>query len=181
MVGQDDRRTTPPPRAGVYVGLGSNLGDREAAIRAALRDLEQGSDTRVVRCSTLYETDPVGGPPGQPRYLNAVAELETTLAPRELLDLMLEIERRHGRRRSVPNGPRTLDLDLLLYGERAIDEPGLTVPHPRMWQRPFVTRPLEEICDAAALAAHREMLQTTRRPHQCGSLTAESAETAESC
>ena len=76
---------------------------------------------------------------------------------------MQEIERRHGRRRSVPNGPRTLDLDLLLYGERVIAEPDLTVPHPRMWQRPFVMQPLEEICDAATLAARRKTLRTPTR------------------
>ncbi len=163
MVDQDDRRTTWSAPAGVYIGLGSNLGDREANIRAALRDLARGGDTRVVRCSTLHETDPVGGPSGQSRYLNAVAELETTLAPRELLALMQEIERRHGRRRSVPNAPRTLDLDLLLYGERVIDEPDLTVPHPQMWERPFVVQPLEEICDAATLAARRETLRAPTR------------------
>lgn len=152
-----------PVSAGVYIGLGSNLGDREATIRAALRDLEECCGIRVVRCSTLHETDPVGGPPGQPRYLNAVAELETILSPRELLARMQQIERQHGRRRNVPDGPRTLDLDLLLYGGQAIDEPDLTVPHPRMWERPFVMRPLEEICDASTLAARRKMTHTEPR------------------
>ena len=148
-----------PVSAGVYIGLGSNLGDREANIRAALRHLEECGRIRGVRCSTLHETDPVGGPPGQPRYFNAVAELETTLSPRQLLARMQEIERRHGRQRDISNGPRTLDLDLLLYGEKVIDEDDLIVPHPRMWERPFVMRPLEEVCDVATLAAWRDMLK----------------------
>jgi len=145
-----------PDGAGIYVALGSNLGDREATIHAALRDLEEKADIRVVRCSTLHETEPAGGPPGQGPYLNAVAQLDTRLSPHELLARLLEIERRRGRRRDAPNGPRTLDLDLLLFGDRLIDDDDLNVPHPRMWQRPFVMQPLEEICDAATLAARRE-------------------------
>jgi 2-amino-4-hydroxy-6-hydroxymethyldihydropteridine diphosphokinase len=106
-----------------------------------------------VACSSLRETDPVGGPPGQPTFLNAVAELATDLSPRELLERMLDVERRHGRERRVSNGPRTLDLDLLLFRDQVIDEPDLCVPHPRMWQRPFVVQPLAEICDLARLVA----------------------------
>lgn len=140
---------------GVYVALGSNLGDREGIIRAALRELAEDGAVRVVRCSTLRETEPVGGPPGQGRYLNAVAELATTLSPRQLLKRLLAIERRHGRERSVANGPRTLDLDLLLYGERVINEDDLVVPHPRMWARPFVMQPLREICDVDRLVVSR--------------------------
>jgi 2-amino-4-hydroxy-6-hydroxymethyldihydropteridine diphosphokinase len=136
---------------GVFIGLGSNLGDREATIRSALRELEGQNDIRVVCCSALHETEPVGGPPGQPCYLNAVAELETSLSPRELLGRLLAIEQRHGRQRSVPDGARTLDLDLLLCGERVIDEPDLIVPHPRMWERSFVMQPLAEICDVDSL------------------------------
>ncbi len=131
---------------GIFIGLGSNLGDRTGHIRDALRDLAEQGDIQVVACSRLHETDPVGGPPGQPQYLNAVAELATALAPRDLLARLLEIERRHGRQRSVPNAPRTLDLDLLLYHDRQIDEPSLHVPHPRMWERPFVMEPLAEVC-----------------------------------
>lgn len=130
---------------GIFIGLGSNLGDRAATIRAALDALSADGDVRVVRCSSLYETAPVGGPPGQPMYLNAAAELETRLAPRALLDRMLAVEARFGRRREVRHGPRTLDLDLLLYAELAVDEPGLTIPHPRMWEREFVLAPLREI------------------------------------
>ena len=147
--------TAEPDRVCAYVGLGSNLGDRETTIQAALRDLDAENGVCVVRCSTLHETEPVGGPPGQGRYMNAVAELETALSPRELLERLLAIERRYGRRRTAANGPRTLDLDLLLYGERVINEPDLVVPHPRMWQRPFVMQPLEELCDARLLECCR--------------------------
>ncbi|MCK4342566.1 MAG: 2-amino-4-hydroxy-6-hydroxymethyldihydropteridine diphosphokinase, partial [Phycisphaerae bacterium] len=136
---------------GVYIGLGSNLGDREQHIRHALRELAEPGDIQVLACSTLHETDPVGGPPGQPKYLNAVAELATELGPRALLERLFEIEDRHGRRRTVPNGPRTLDLDLLLYRDRVIDEPDLCVPHPCMWQRSFVMQPLAEICSLERL------------------------------
>jgi 2-amino-4-hydroxy-6-hydroxymethyldihydropteridine diphosphokinase len=148
--------TTTQKRITVYIALGSNLGDRDQTIRAALRDLEEENDIRVLRCSTLHETKPVGGPLAQPRYLNAVAAIKTSLAPRALLRRLQEIEHRHGRRRRVKNGPRTLDLDLLLYGDRVINEQDLVVPHPRMWERPFVMQPLEEICDPRILAARRE-------------------------
>ena len=133
-------------QGGIFIGLGSNLGDRAGHIRDALRELAEAGDIRVVACSRVHETEPVGGPPGQPPYLNAVAELATDLAPRDLLVRLLEIERRHGRQRGVPNGPRTLDLDLLLYRDLLVDEPDLCVPHPRMWQRSFVMEPLAEIC-----------------------------------
>jgi 2-amino-4-hydroxy-6-hydroxymethyldihydropteridine diphosphokinase len=131
---------------GIFIGLGSNLGDRARHIQDALRELAEAGDIVVVRHSRLHETDPVGGPPGQPRYLNAVAELATDLGPRDLLQRMLEIERRHGRQRTVRNGPRTLDLDLLFFRDLVLDEPDLCVPHPRMWQRSFVMEPLAEIC-----------------------------------
>jgi 2-amino-4-hydroxy-6-hydroxymethyldihydropteridine diphosphokinase len=142
---------------GIFIALGSNLGDRAGHIRSALRELEQSGDVHVLRCSSLRETAPAGGPPGQPKYLNAVAELQTELSPADLLARLAEIEQRHGRERTVRNGPRTLDLDLLLYRDQVIDQPELTVPHPRMWQRPFVTEPLAEICDAQRLAAVRAL------------------------
>jgi 2-amino-4-hydroxy-6-hydroxymethyldihydropteridine diphosphokinase len=125
----------------VHIGLGSNLGDREAALRGALELL--GDD--VVAVSSFRETDPVGYL-DQPRFLNAVAALETGLEPRELLDRLLEVERELGRTRNGPRfGPRTIDLDLLLYGDLVIDEPGLVVPHPRLAERRFVLEPLAEL------------------------------------
>lgn len=147
-------------QGGIFIGLGSNLGDRAGHIRDALRELAEASDIRVVACSRVHETEPVGGPPGQPPYLNAVAELATDLAPRDVLVRLLEIERRHGRQRGVPNGPRTLDLDLLLYRDLAVDEPDLRVPHPRMWERSFVMEPLAEICQ---LGSRPPAGQTSRK------------------
>jgi 2-amino-4-hydroxy-6-hydroxymethyldihydropteridine diphosphokinase len=147
-------------RGAVFIGLGSNLGDRERHIRDALRELAEPGDIQVLHCSTLHETEPVGGPPGQPKYLNAVAELSTDLPPRALLARLQEIEQRHGRQRTVRHGPRTLDLDLLLYDDRVIDEPDLQVPHPRMWQRTFVTGPLAEICAVERLARYRRLGST---------------------
>jgi 2-amino-4-hydroxy-6-hydroxymethyldihydropteridine diphosphokinase len=132
---------------GVYIALGSNLGDRAAHINGALRDLQAADDVSVLRCSSIHETEPVGGPSGQGMYLNAVAELDTSLSPRQLLTLLHEIEHRHGRVRDVPHGPRTLDLDLLLFRDLVIDEPDLHVPHPRIWSRPFVVRPLSELLE----------------------------------
>ncbi len=127
------------------IGLGSNLGDRAATLRSALTALGTDPAIDVVAVSAFQETEPVGVV-DQPKFLNAAALLETTLSARELLDRLLAIERAHGRTRSGPrHGPRTLDLDLLLYGEETIDEPGLTVPHPRMHERRFVLDPLAEL------------------------------------
>jgi 2-amino-4-hydroxy-6-hydroxymethyldihydropteridine diphosphokinase len=135
---------TRPVRA--YVGLGSNLGDREATIRGALERLAGADRVEVVAVSTLRETEPVGPVTDQPAFLNGVAELETSLTPRDLLTLMLAVEAEFGRTRAGPQGgPRTLDLDLLLYGDERIDEPGLQVPHPRLGERAFVLEPLAEL------------------------------------
>ncbi|HEY8315748.1 MAG TPA: 2-amino-4-hydroxy-6-hydroxymethyldihydropteridine diphosphokinase [Gaiellaceae bacterium] len=129
-----------------YVGLGSNLGDRESTIRNALAELAAADDVEVVAVSTLVDTDPVGYL-DQPRFLNGVAALETGRSARALLDLLLEVEARFGRdRAAVPaQGPRTLDLDLLLYGDEEIDEPSLRIPHPRLHERAFVLGPLAEL------------------------------------
>jgi 2-amino-4-hydroxy-6-hydroxymethyldihydropteridine diphosphokinase len=126
------------------VGLGSNLGDPVGQVRAALAALGQLPHTRVTACSSLYRTAPVGRL-DQPDFVNAVARIETQLPARELLAGLLAIEARHARVRSTPNAPRTLDLDLLLFADAAISEPGLEVPHPRMHERAFVLRPLAEI------------------------------------
>jgi 2-amino-4-hydroxy-6-hydroxymethyldihydropteridine diphosphokinase len=125
-----------------YVGLGSNLGDREAQIRRAAELIG------ARRLSAIIETEPWGYE-AQPRFLNAAAELETSLEPRQLLDQLLDVERQLGRERIGPRwGPRTIDLDLLVYGDRAIDEPGLTVPHPELAARRFVLEPLAELAPA---------------------------------
>ncbi len=139
-VGEDVR---VPTRA--FIGMGSNLGKREATLRRALALLDEREDVRVVDVSSLRETDPVGYL-DQPRFLNGAARLETDLTPRELLDVLLEVERALGRVREGPRfGPRAIDLDLLLYGDATIDEPGLTLPHPRLHERRFVLEPLHEL------------------------------------
>lgn len=132
------------PPAIAYVALGANLGDPAGQIRRAFRELGQVGETRVTARSSLYRTAPVGFL-DQPDFINAVAQIETGLAPRALLDALLGIESLHGRRRGQPNAPRTLDLDLLLYGDLTIDQPDLQVPHPRLHQRGFVLVPLAEI------------------------------------
>lgn len=132
-----------------YIGLGTNLGDRELNLRRALVRLEA---LGPVRASSFRETDPVGVT-DQPKFLNAAAELATDLPPRELLERLLEIERELGRDRATERrwGPRVIDLDLLLFGEEAINEPGLTVPHPRLADRRFVLEPLCELNEDLAL------------------------------
>jgi 2-amino-4-hydroxy-6-hydroxymethyldihydropteridine diphosphokinase len=151
-----------------YIALGSNLGDRRGFLDQALRLLREQPRVTVGRVSSYHETVPVGGPPGQGAYLNAAAELQTDLPPRELLRVLLDIEGRLGRVRQERFGPRTLDLDLLLYGEATSDDAELTLPHPRMHERLFVLRPLAEI---APRARHprlgltvRELLERRRPP-----------------
>jgi 2-amino-4-hydroxy-6-hydroxymethyldihydropteridine diphosphokinase len=129
----------------VYIGLGSNLGDRAATIQAALGRLAADADIELVAVSSLRETDPVGFEE-QPRFLNAAAAIRTVLEPRELLDRMLKVERGLGRvREGARYGPRTIDLDLLLYGDAVVDQPGLAIPHPRLQERVFVLEPLMEL------------------------------------
>lgn len=127
-----------------YVALGGNLGDAAATLRAAFGALANLPDSRVARCSSLYRTAPVGNTE-QPEFINAVAALETMLAPEAFLDALLDIESRFGRRRAEKNGPRTLDLDLLLYNDQQLALPRLTLPHPRLHLRAFVLYPLAEI------------------------------------
>ncbi|HEV2712286.1 MAG TPA: 2-amino-4-hydroxy-6-hydroxymethyldihydropteridine diphosphokinase [Gaiellaceae bacterium] len=129
----------------VYIGLGSNLGDREATIRRALELLAAQEDIEVEAVSSLRETDPVGYE-DQPRFLNGAAALRTEVSARSLLKRLQAVERELGRDRSGPRfGPRTIDLDLLLYGGDVIEEPGLVVPHPRLGERRFVLEPLSEL------------------------------------
>jgi 2-amino-4-hydroxy-6-hydroxymethyldihydropteridine diphosphokinase len=128
-----------------YIGLGSNLGDREASIREAARLLG------ARRLSTIAETEPWGNE-RQPKFLNAVAEIETELEPRPLLDLLLDVERQLGRERDGTQwGPRMIDLDLLLYGDRVVAESGLVVPHPFLQERLFVLEPLAELAPEASV------------------------------
>ena len=148
-----------------YVGLGANLGDRERMLRAAVDALAAEEGIEVVSVSTLRETEPVGVGE-QPLFLNGAAELETTLTARELLDRLLALEQRFGRVR-IPgeHGPRTLDLDLLLYGDEVIDEPGLTVPHPRLHERRFVLEPLAELAPGLVVPGRGDMESLLRGVH----------------
>jgi 2-amino-4-hydroxy-6-hydroxymethyldihydropteridine diphosphokinase len=132
-----------------YIALGSNLGDRRRFLDQALQLLREGRQVSVNKVSSYHETEPVGGPPGQGPYLNAAAELQADLLPRDLLRLLLDIERRLGRVRQERFGPRTIDLDLLLYDDVVSDDAELTLPHPRMHERLFVLRPLAEIAPRA--------------------------------
>lgn len=129
--------------AKVYLAFGSNLGDRRGNILEAANRLNS-SGVHILRISSLIETDPVGGPLQGP-FLNAVALAETELSPRVLLDVCAKIEQALGRLRGIKDGPRTIDLDILMYDDLVMDEPGLIIPHPRMRERDFVMRPLKEI------------------------------------
>jgi 2-amino-4-hydroxy-6-hydroxymethyldihydropteridine diphosphokinase len=136
-----------------FIALGSNLGDPVAQVRAGARELALLPDTRLCGCSALYRTAPVGLT-DQPDFINAVCELDTTLSAPALLQALFAIERTHGRVRDRPGGPRTLDLDLLLYGDARLDEPGLHVPHPRLHERAFVLYPLHDIAPALVVPGH---------------------------
>jgi 2-amino-4-hydroxy-6-hydroxymethyldihydropteridine diphosphokinase len=136
-----------------YVGLGANLGRREETLREAVAILDRASDVDVVAVSGLRETEPVG-PIAQPMFLNGVVALDTTLSARELLELLLDVERSLGRIREERWGPRVVDLDLLLYGDDVVDEPGIEVPHPRLHERRFALEPLAELDPDLELPGH---------------------------
>lgn len=136
-----------------FVALGANLNDPVRQIEAAISELGSLAETRLLARSGLYASKPAGYV-DQPDYVNAVAKLATRLAPSALLTHLLEIERRHGRERTFRNAPRTLDLDILLFDDLQLDEPGLHVPHPRMHERAFVLLPLAEIAPYAILPGH---------------------------
>ena len=141
-----------------YVGLGSNLGDREATLLQALELLAAEAGVTVTGVSAFRDTEPVGYL-DQPRFLNGVAALETELPARELLDRLLGVERALGRHRDGPRfGPRTVDLDLLLYGDATIEEPGLSVPHTRLGERRFVLEPLAELDPSLTLPDGRKVI-----------------------
>ena len=136
-----------------YVALGSNLGDSVAQLRTGARALGELPGSRLVRGSSLYRSAPVGLA-DQPDFINAVCEIDTSLMARDLMQALLAIETANGRVRSVPGGPRTLDLDLLLYGELVCQETGLTLPHPRLHERAFVLYPLAEITPGLGIPGH---------------------------
>jgi 2-amino-4-hydroxy-6-hydroxymethyldihydropteridine diphosphokinase len=136
-----------------YVALGANLENPESQVTAGLAALAALPQTQLVAQSSLYRTAPVGYA-DQPDFINAVAAVETALSPRELLDALLAIEASHGRKRTFPDAPRTLDLDVLLYGDLQVHEAGLTIPHPRMHERAFVLVPLAEIAPRSVVPGH---------------------------
>ena len=143
-----------------YVALGSNLDDPVAQVRGGATALGKLPGTRLVCCSSLYRTAPVGVT-DQPDFINAVCEVDTSLPAVECMQSLLDIERAHGRQRNIQGGPRTLDLDLLLYGELACHEPGLTLPHPRLHERAFVLYPLSEIAPGLSIPG-RGQVETLR-------------------
>lgn len=134
----------------VFIGLGSNLDNPVKQLQRAFDELGQLRDTRLVAQSALYRSAPLGYA-DQPAFVNAVAKIDTGLSPRDLLQALLEIERRHGRERTFRNAPRTLDLDVLLYDDVQMHEHGLTIPHPQMHLRAFVLQPLLEIAPEAVI------------------------------
>uniref|UniRef100_UPI00333E43B5 2-amino-4-hydroxy-6- hydroxymethyldihydropteridine diphosphokinase n=1 Tax=Castellaniella defragrans TaxID=75697 RepID=UPI00333E43B5 len=145
--------STHTPRADLYIGLGANLGAAADTIREAAARLAQTPGILDLRLSPLYRSAPIDS--HGPDYINAVARARTTLAPRAVLTLLQTIEQENGRARPYRNAPRTLDLDLLLYGDQQIDEPDLTIPHPRMHTRAFVLRPLADLAPGLRLAQGR--------------------------
>ena len=148
----------------IAIALGSNLGDRDAHLRSAIQALAPGFSN--LRLSSFYETDPVDVPGAQPKFLNAAATGESGLSARAVLDVLLAVEEQFGRQRPYAHAPRTIDLDLILYGDRVIDAPGLTVPHPRFRERRFVLEPLAEIAgnwvDPVTGKTIRELLHVLR-------------------
>ena len=148
-----------------YVGLGANLGDRERTLRQAIDALAAEQGIEVAAVSTLRVTEPVGVG-DQPRFLNGALELETSLSARDLLDRLLEIEQRFGRVRAAgEHAPRTLDLDLLLFGDDEMDEPGLRVPHPRLHERRFVLEPLAELAPGLVVPGRGDVESLLRGVH----------------
>jgi len=145
-----------------YIGLGSNLAEPQSQVESALGELDALPRTRVVARSSLYRTAPLGFAP-QPDFVNAVAAVETSLGAHELLHALQTLEAAHQRRRSFPNAPRTLDLDLLLFGDERIADAELVVPHPRMHERAFVLAPLAEIAPSGVIAGRGPTLQLLQR------------------
>lgn len=150
-----------------FVALGANLEGPQSQVTQALDELDRLPGSRVVARSSLYRTAPVGYA-NQPDFINAVAQMETTLPARELLQALHRLENAHRRTRSIPNAPRTLDLDLLLYGDSVVSEHGLTLPHPRMHERAFVLAPLAEIAAGEMVPGHGRVADLLDRADRTG-------------
>jgi 2-amino-4-hydroxy-6-hydroxymethyldihydropteridine diphosphokinase len=155
-----------------YIALGSNLGNREQSLRLALAEIEKLPTTRILAIAPFLETDPVDAPPNSPRFINTAAALDTQLPPTALLQSLLAVEKSLGRERTPhqpKNQPRNVDLDLLLHGDTILNDPGLTLPHPRMHQRRFVLEPLAAIAPDIIHPITRQtvltMLQQLKDPH----------------
>jgi 2-amino-4-hydroxy-6-hydroxymethyldihydropteridine diphosphokinase len=151
------------PLVRAAIALGSNLEDPEAQVSRGFAEIAALPETKVSARSGLHRTKPVGYA-NQPDFVNACVVVETRLAPRELLDGLLAIEKKHGRVREIPNGPRTLDLDIIIYGDQVIDEPGLKVPHPRAHERAFVLAPLAEAWPDAVIPGQGPVARLLRNP-----------------
>jgi 2-amino-4-hydroxy-6-hydroxymethyldihydropteridine diphosphokinase len=134
-----------------YIGIGSNVGNRQSNIRTALQELKRTKNITIQKTSSFYQTEPQGGPEGQPWFLNGVVRIETSLSPSKLLERLHEIEQGLKRKRTVKNGPRTIDLDILTYGKRVVARPRLFIPHPLLCQREFV---LKGFCELAPDFVH---------------------------
>jgi 2-amino-4-hydroxy-6-hydroxymethyldihydropteridine diphosphokinase len=145
------------------IALGSNMEDPQAQVQRAFDEIAALSQTRLLAKSRLYRTEPVGYR-DQPEFVNACALVETALPPRALLDDLLDLERRHGRVREIRNGPRTLDLDIVLYGDRTVDEPDLKIPHPRAHERAFVLEPLLDVWPDAVIPGRGKAADLLKRP-----------------
>jgi 2-amino-4-hydroxy-6-hydroxymethyldihydropteridine diphosphokinase len=138
-----ESQSSSPGIHSAWIGLGANLGDAAATLRQALQEIDHSPGIHSVSCSPFYQSDPVDA--SGPVFVNAVAQIQTSLSPMELLDLLQKIELAHGRKRPYRNAPRTLDLDILLFGDQKIETARLTIPHPRMHERAFVLRPLLDL------------------------------------
>ncbi len=128
-----------------YIGIGSNLGDRRKYIRAAVKKISALKETKIIKLSAIIETEPSGGPAGQGKFLNAALKIKTELSPLTLLKQLKQVEKTLGRKKTVRWGPRTIDLDILFYGDKIINRKNLQIPHPRVFQRKFVIKSLLEI------------------------------------
>lgn len=128
-----------------YLGIGSNLGNRRKNINLAIEEIAALKGTKLIKASRFIETDAVGGPSCQPKFLNGAIKITTDIPPSQLLKKLKNIERHLGRTKSVRNGPRMIDLDILFYGDRILDTKELKIPHPRIFEREFVLKPLSEV------------------------------------